>query len=149
MNKGIDSLRSNSKIYFIGIGGISMSGLARLAQGYGFVVAGSDMHISERTKELESKGIKVYGQQAASNILDFKPDYIVKTAAILPHNSEVIEAIAQGIQIFDRAEFLGLLTESYERVINISGTHGKTTVTAMTSMMLIDSYKDPTVHLGA
>ena len=149
MNKGIDSLRSNSKIYFIGIGGISMSGLARLAQGYGFVVAGSDMHISERTKELESKGIKVYGQQAASNILDFKPDYIVKTAAILPHNSEVIEAIAQGIQIFDRAEFLGLLTESYERVINISGTHGKTTVTAMTSMMLIDSDKDPTVHLGA
>ena len=54
-----------------------------------------------------------------------------------------------GIKIYDRSEFLGLLTESYTSVINISGTHGKTTTTSMTSLMLIEAGKDPTVHLGA
>lgn len=147
--KGIASLKPNSRLYFVGIGGISMSGLAVLAKGYGFVVAGSDNHPSERTEMLASKGITIYNEQKEENITESKPDYIVKTAAILPHNPEVKAALDMGITIFDRAEFLGLITESYERVINISGTHGKTTVTAMTSMMLIDSQKDPTVHLGA
>ncbi|MBO4635996.1 MAG: UDP-N-acetylmuramate--L-alanine ligase [Clostridiales bacterium] len=147
--KGIDGLKEGSRIYFIGIGGISMSGLAILAQGYGFTVGGSDMNPSERTEELASKGIKIYNSQVESNLIEFQPDYIVKTAAVLPGNAEVAYAISNGIRIFDRSEFLGLITESYEKVINISGTHGKTTTTSMTSLMLIGSMKDPTVHLGA
>ena len=147
--KGLDALTPGAKIYFIGIGGISMSGLALLAKGYGFNVGGSDMHTSDRTKMLEDKGIRIYSPQVASNIVDFEPDYIVKTAAILPGNAEMDEAGRRGLKIFDRSEFLGLITDSYANVINISGTHGKTTTTSMTSLMLIEAGKDPTVHIGA
>ncbi len=149
MSSGLNELKAGSKIYFIGIGGISMSGLALLARGYGFEVGGSDMFPSERTEHLAAMGIKIYNDQKAQNIEEFAPDYIVKTAAILPHNPEVAVSQEKGLKIYDRSEFLGLLTESYTNVINISGTHGKTTTTSMTSLMLIDSGKDPTVHLGA
>ena len=126
-----------------------MNGLARLAQHAGFVVGGSDNHPSERTAILEEQGIKIYNSQIASNIDDFKPDYLVKTAAILPHNEEVRRATELELQIFDRAEFLGAFTRSYKNVINVSGTHGKTTTTSMISLMMIDAALDPTVHLGA
>lgn len=146
---GIKDLKPESKIYFIGIGGISMSGLAVLASGYGFKVGGSDMNPSERTEELKLKGIIVYDKQVSDNLVEFMPDYVVKTAACLPNNPEVKYCIDNNIKMYDRSEFLGLITESYENVINISGTHGKTTTTAMTSLMLIESGVDPTVHLGA
>ncbi len=148
-DSGLNALKEGARIYFIGIGGISMSGLALLAKGYGFKVGGSDMNPSERTEMLAEHGIKIYNSQVAENIAEFAPDYIVKTAAILPHNPEVAKATEDGIKIYDRSEFLGLLTESYTSVINISGTHGKTTTTSMTSLMLIEAGKDPTVHLGA
>lgn len=148
-DSGLNALKKGARIYFIGIGGISMSGLALLARGYGFDVGGSDMNPSERTEMLAENGIKIYNSQVAENIEEFKPDYIVKTAAILPHNPEVAKAMEEGITIYDRSEFLGLITESYSSVINISGTHGKTTTTSMTSLMLIEAGKDPTVHLGA
>ena len=148
-DSGLNALKEGARIYFIGIGGISMSGLALLAKGYGFNVGGSDMNPSERTEMLADHGIKIYNSQIAENIAEFAPDYIVKTAAILPHNPEVAKAMEDGIKIYDRSEFLGLLTESYTSVINISGTHGKTTTTSMTSLMLIEAGKDPTVHLGA
>lgn len=149
MDQGINSLKKNAKIYFIGIGGISMCGLARLALGYGFDVAGSDMAPSERTEALASCGIKIYNSQIKENIVEFEPDYAVKTAAILPHNPEVAECQARGIRVFDRAEFLGLITDSYEHVINISGTHGKTTTTSMTTLIMMEAGLDPAVHIGA
>ena len=136
-DSGLNALKDGAKIYFIGIGGISMSGLALLARGYGFDVGGSDMNPSERTEMLAENGIKIYNSQVAENIEEFKPDYIVKTAAILPHNPEVAKAMELGIKIYDRSEFLGLLTESYTNVINISGTHGKTTTTSMISSILL------------
>ena len=145
----LNDIQKGSRIYFIGIGGISMNGLARLAQHAGFVVGGSDNHPSERTAILEEQGIKIYNSQIASNIDDFKPDYLVKTAAILPHNEEVKRATELELQIFDRAEFLGAFTRTYKNVINVSGTHGKTTTTSMISLMMIDAALDPTVHLGA
>ena len=145
----LNDIKKGSRIYFIGIGGISMNGLARLAKHAGFVVGGSDNHPSERTAILEEQGIKVYYPQVEANIDDFKPDYLVKTAAILPHNEEVKRATELDLQIFDRAEFLGAFTRTYKNVINVSGTHGKTTTTSMISMMMIDQGLDPTVHLGA
>ena len=145
----LNDIQKGSRIYFIGIGGISMNGLARLAKHAGFVVGGSDNHPSERTAILEEQGIKVYYPQIEANIDDFKPDYLVKTAAILPHNEEVKRATDLGLQIFDRAEFLGAFTRTYKNVINVSGTHGKTTTTSMISLMMIDAALDPTVHLGA
>ena len=148
-NIKLDELKSNAKIYFVGIGGISMSGLALLTKGYGFKVGGSDNHPSERTQMLSDSGITIYNCQEAKNIDEFEPDYIVKTAAILPHNKELARALEKGITVFDRSEFLGIITNSYKNVINISGTHGKTTTTSMTSMMLIEEGLDPTIHLGA
>lgn len=145
----LDELKKDAKIYFVGIGGISMSGLALLAMGYGFKVGGSDNHPSERTQMLADSGITIYNSQEAENIDEFEPDYIVKTAAILPHNKELARALEKGITVFDRSEFLGIMTNSYKNVINISGTHGKTTTTSMTSMMLIEEGLDPTIHLGA
>jgi len=145
----LNDISKGARIYFIGIGGISMNGLARLAQHAGFVVGGSDNHPSERTAILEEQGIKIYNSQVAANIDDFKPDYLVKTAAILPHNEEVKRATELNLQIFDRAEFLGAFTRTYNNVINVSGTHGKTTTTSMISLMMLDAGLDPTVHLGA
>ena len=98
---------------------------------------------------LRGKGIAIYNNQEAGNIDDFNPDYIVKTAAILPHNKELARALEKDIPVFDRSEFLGIMTNSYKNVINISGTHGKTTTTSMTAMMLIEAGLDPAVHLGA
>ena len=145
----LDDLKTGARVYFIGIGGISMSGLSKLAKHAGFVVGGSDNHPSERTQELASEGITIYNSQVAANIDDFKPDYLVKTAAILPHNEEVKRATEQGLQIFDRAEFLGAFTRTYGKVINVSGTHGKTTTTSMLSLIMMEQGLDPTIHLGA
>ena len=145
----LNDIQKGARIYFIGIGGISMNGLARLAKHAGFIVGGSDNHPSERTAILEEQGIKIYYPQVGANIDDFKPDYLVKTAAILPKNEEVKRANELGLQIFDRAEFLGAFTRTYKNVINVSGTHGKTTTTSMISLMMLDAGLDPTVHLGA
>lgn len=145
----LDELKSNARIYFVGIGGISMSGLSLLTKGYGFTVGGSDNHPSDRTRMLADNGITIYNSQEGRNIDEFEPDYIVKTAAILPHNKELARALEKNITVFDRSEFLGIITNSYKSVINISGTHGKTTTTSMTSMMLIEEGVDPTIHLGA
>ena len=103
-DSGLNALKEGARIYFIGIGGISMSGLALLAKGYGFNVGGSDMNPSERTEMLAEHGIKIYNSQVAENIAEFAPDYIVKTAAILPHNPEVAKATEDGIKIYDRSE---------------------------------------------
>ena len=145
----LDDLNPGARVYFIGIGGISMSGLAKLAKHAGFAVGGSDNHPSDRTKELAGLGIKIYDSQVGANIDDFKPDYLVKTAAILPHNEEVKRATELDLQIFDRAEFLGAFTRTFKKVINISGTHGKTTTTSMLSLIMMEQGLDPTIHLGA
>ena len=145
----LDDLKPSSRIYFIGIGGISMCGLSKLAKHAGFVVGGSDNHPSERTEELAKEGITIFNSQIAANIDEFKPDYLVKTAAILPHNEEVRRAGELGLQVFDRAEFLGAFTRTFNKVINISGTHGKTTTTSMLSLIMMEQGADPTVHLGA
>ncbi|MBO4926697.1 MAG: UDP-N-acetylmuramate--L-alanine ligase [Clostridiales bacterium] len=149
MTEGMRDLPSGKRVFFVGIGGISMSGLARIATNYGLIVGGSDMHPSERTAELEQIGIKVYGQHSADNIKEFAPDIVVHTAAILPENPELNYAHETGIPVMERSVFLGLITRNFSNVINISGTHGKTTTTSMVSLILLASGANPTVHLGA
>lgn len=149
VKQDLSFLPPHARIYFVGIGGISMSGLAEISMHLGFKAAGSDMHLSHRTHYLEEKGIHVYEGHAAANLAEFKPDLVVHTAAILPGNPELSYAEENRIPSVDRARFLGYLTAGFERVINISGTHGKTTTTSMTSLILIESGQEPTVHLGA
>lgn len=142
-------LAKGARIYFIGIGGISMSGLAEIAQAAGYTVAGSDRHLSPRTDYLAARGIIIHAGHQAEQIDAFAPDLVVHTAAIPADNTELQRARALGVQTIDRAAFLGWLNRTFQQVINIAGTHGKTTTTAMCSLMLIEAGQDPTVHLGA
>ncbi len=147
--KALSDLQKGARIYFIGIGGISMGGLAIMAARLGFHVAGSDPHESERTRKLSAQGIIVHTQHHPDWIDDFAPDLIVYTAAIPYWNVELSRARDLGIRCVDRSVFLGWLTRSYDHVINVAGTHGKTTTTAMISTILIQARRNPTVHLGA
>ena len=149
MAEGMRDLPSGKRVFFVGIGGISMSGLARIACNYGLIVGGSDMHPSERTRELEGIGVKVYGHHSEENIKEFAPDIVVHTAAILPGNPELDYSRKNGLTVMERSVFLGLITRNFANVINISGTHGKTTTTSMVSLILLESGANPTVHLGA
>ena len=141
--------KPSSKIYFIGIGGISMCGLAELAKHQGMQVAGSDQHQSARTDYLESLGVNVNYQQIADNITTFQPDAVIYTLAIPKDNPERKKAIELGIPEVERAVYLGLINRMFKRSINIAGTNGKTTTTAMCSLILMEADLDPTVHLGA
>ena len=142
-------LSNFTRIYFVGIGGISMSGLAEIAKAAGHVVEGSDRSLSQRTEYLVRQGIPVHEGHRAGWIDAFKPDLVVHTAAVHADNPELIRARELQILTIDRATFLGWLNRGFQRVINIAGTHGKTTTTAMCSLILTEAGVDPTVHLGA
>lgn len=144
-----DLMMVGKRIFFIGIGGISMSGLAELALDRGQIVAGSDLRKSERSAHLESLGITVYSPHAAEHINLFKPDAIVYTAAIPKDNVELLRAKELGLPCIERSDWLGLLNREFPQVINIAGTNGKSTCTAMCSYICMDAGLDPTVHLGA
>lgn len=134
-------------IHFIGIGGISMSGLAALLASKGFTVSGSDRSASPITKTLSEQGIRIFIGQTASNITD-GIDAAVYTAAVHPDNPEYAECIRRGIPIMDRAALLGQICRFFKTSVGVAGTHGKTTVTSMLSMILLKAGTDPTISVG-
>ena len=134
-------------VHFIGIGGISMSGLAEILLDEGFTISGSDSKESDLTKHLEAKGISVFYGQKASNIIP-GIDLIVYTAAIHEDNPEFAQAKAQGLPMLSRAELLGQIMDNYEQSIAVAGTHGKTTTTSMISQILLEAKTDPTITVG-
>ena len=134
-------------IHFIGIGGISMSGLAEILLKEGFTVSGSDTKESPLTKKLESEGAHIAYGQCAENITP-GIGCVVYTAAINRSNPELIEAVAQKIPMLTRAELLGQLMKNYDTPIAVSGTHGKTTTTSMISHILLEADMDPTISVG-
>lgn len=134
-------------IHFIGIGGISMSGLAEILLEEGFTVSGSDAKESPLTRKLESEGAHICYGQKAENITD-DIDCVVYTAAISRTNPELIEAVAHKIPMLTRAELLGQLMKNYDTPIAVSGTHGKTTTTSMISHILLEGKIDPTISVG-
>ena len=133
-------------VYFIGIGGISMSGLAEILLSEGFTVSGSDWNRSALTEHLEKSGAHVnYGKpQKAENITD-DIDLVVYTAAVHADNQEFSRAKELQIPMLSRAEFLGQLMKNYDTPIAVSGTHGKTTTTSMISEILLQANTDPTL----
>ncbi len=135
------------KVHFIGIGGISMSGLAEILLDRGFTVSGSDTKASPLTDKLKGQGATIYTGQSASNI-DPSLDVVIYTAAIGRDNPEFLEASASGIPMLTRAQLLGELMANYKTAIGIAGTHGKTTTTSMISEILLASGKDPTISVG-
>ena len=134
-------------MHFIGIGGISMSGLAQILLQEGFCVSGSDAHTTELTEILEKQGARIDYGQRASNIRD-GIDVVGYTAAIHPDNPEFAAAKEKGIPLLTRAELLGEMMQNYRHAINISGTHGKTTTTSMLTEILLAAETDPTVTVG-
>lgn len=134
-------------VHFIGIGGISMSGLAEILLDEGFTISGSDSKESDLTKHLEAKGISVFYGQKASNIIP-GIDLVVYTAAIHEDNPEFAEAKVQGLPMLSRAELLGQIMDNYEQSIAVAGTHGKTTTTSMISQILLEAKTDPTITVG-
>ena len=136
-------------VYFIGIGGISMSGLAQILIQEGFTISGSDNKESSMTKALEAMGIKIVYGQKAENITSSDPiDVVVYTAAIHPDNPEFVAAKEAGIPMLTRAELLGQIMLEYDLPVAISGTHGKTTTTSMVSKILLEADTDPTLSIG-
>ena len=134
-------------VHFIGIGGISMSGLAEILMTAGFSVSGSDAHESELTRHLEKQGARLYYGQRKDNIGD-NLDLVVYTAAIHEDNPEYAEVVKRGIPMLSRAELLGQVMRNYKNSIAVSGTHGKTTTTSMISEILLAAEADPTISVG-
>ncbi len=134
-------------IYFMGIGGISMSGFAELLHAEGFTISGSDQKETKLTSHLESLGITVKYGQCRENITS-DIDLVVYTAAISKDNEEYQAAVSAGLPMMDRAEMVGQVMKNYERAIAISGTHGKTTTTSMVSHIFLEAKLDPTISVG-
>lgn len=136
-------------VYFIGIGGISMSGLAQILIQEGFKISGSDSKESAMTRALESQQVKInYGQRAENISSADNIDVVVYTAAVHPDNPEFAAAKEAGIPMLTRAELLGQIMKQYALPVAISGTHGKTTTTSMVSKILLEADTDPTLSIG-
>lgn len=137
----------NKKVHFIGIGGVSMSGLAAILLNNQIQVTGSDFKESKNTEKLKNRGAVIFYGHHKENITD--QDIVVYTAAIREDNEELQEARAKGIPTYDRAEFLGHLIKNFTNSIAVTGTHGKTSTTSMLSAISLADEKDPTVLVGA
>ena len=134
-------------VHFIGIGGISMSGLATVLADAGFTVTGSDSRASSLTDQLAASGIGVLIGQRAENIPD-ACDVVVYTAAVHTDNPEYQEAVRRNIPMLTRAQLLGELMRNYRISVAVSGTHGKTTTTSMLSQITMEAGVDPTISVG-
>lgn len=147
MNKlSLDNLKPNSTIHMIGIGGISMSGLADILMYFGYKVTGSDMTETHITKKLRTQGAEIAIGQRAENIKN--PDLVCFTAAIKQDNPELRAAKEKGIPLIERAALLGEIMKNYKFPLAVAGTHGKTTTTSMLSLILLEANTDPTVLVG-
>ena len=143
----IERLKKYKKVHMVGIGGVSMSGIAEILVNFGFQVTGSNNVETETTKKLEKAGIKVSIGHNEKNIID--QDVVVYSAAIKQDNPELVTAKSKNIPIIERADFLGELTRCYKDTITISGTHGKSTTTSMVSLCFLEALKDPSIQVGA
>ena len=143
----ISNLTKYKNIHMIGIGGISMSGIAEILANLGFSVTGSNNVDSEILHTLRKAGIKVFIGHNAQNVVG--SDCVVYTAAIPQNNVELVHAKELGISTIERSDFLGELTRCYKNTIAISGTHGKTTTTSLVSLCFLEAKKDPSIQVGA
>ncbi len=142
----LDTLPPKSHVHFIGIGGISMSGLAQVLLQKGFVVSGSDIRESHITEHLKTLGATIYIGQKKENIQN--PALCVYSAAIREDSEELIAARNSGAVVIDRAALMGAIMKLYPYPVAISGTHGKTTTTSMMTHIALAAELDPTISIG-
>ncbi len=144
--KDIDIEKFNN-IHFIGIGGIGVSAIAKMMLLLGKKVSGSDLSESEITKELVLAGATISMGHRSENLPE-STNLVVYTVIIPENNPEFSLAIERGIKILSYPEVLGLIS-AHKKTIAVSGTHGKTTTTAMIAKIFLDAGKDPTVVVGS
>jgi UDP-N-acetylmuramate--alanine ligase len=133
-------------IHFVGIGGIGMSGIAEVLADRGLTVSGCDVKASAATDLVASRGIEVSTNGHDPSHLD-GVDAIVVTSAVKGSNPEIDAARKRGIQVIKRKEILGALVNE-KRAVGVAGTHGKTTTSAMISVILEEAGLDPTILIG-
>ncbi len=138
---------NEKKIHLIGIGGISMSSIALMLKNMNAIVTGSDISQSDITKNLTEKGIKVYLGHHPEVIEN--ADIVVYTAAICDDDPEKKAAKELNKQLYERAEFLGILMKEFNNSLCVSGTHGKSTTTGMLSLVFLEANLNPTIQVGA
>lgn len=146
MNLNQNVLGDARKVHFIGIGGCSMSGLARILHNEGYDISGSDVKKSAFMQQLEDEGINVTVGHDQKNVEG--ADVVVYSAAIKPYNPEYAYAAAHEIPMLERSKLLGLISSGYDQVSCISGCHGKTTITSMLALIMEETDADATVHVG-
>ena len=147
VSNNIENLKKYKHVHMIGIGGISMSGIAEILHNFGVFVTGSDCTRSKITDRLSSRGIFVTIGHGTDLVK--KADLVVYSAAIKQDNPELIQARLNNIKIVERSDFVGYLTRIYKNTIGIAGTHGKTTTTSMVSLCFLEASLDPTIQVGA
>lgn len=136
----------SSKISFVGIGGIGMSGIAEIMHNLGYKISGSDISENANTKRLAELGVKIHIGHRAENVEDI--DYLVISSAIKKDNPEIKAAIQNKIPVIKRAEMLAELMRFKGTSIAVSGSHGKTTTTALMACMLEGGGLNPSVING-
>ena len=139
-------LNKNKHLYFIGIGGIGMSGIAEFLLNQNFTISGSDIENSERVQHLKKLGCSIHLQHSKDNIKEY--DLVIYSSAIKKSNPEIITAQSLHIPIIKRAELLGQLIKLKPTSIGVSGTHGKTTSSSMLGNILIENKMDPSLIIG-
>jgi UDP-N-acetylmuramate--alanine ligase len=149
----LDYLLANpvgKNFHFIGIGGISMSGLAMMLANIGAVISGSDICENIHTDKLKKMGFTISKGHNTSNITTHPEiDAVIYTAAIAVDNDEYTAAQDNGLLLIDRATLLGAIMKQFSMPITVSGTHGKSTTTSMVSSIFLAADKDPTIHNGS
>ena len=140
-------LEGKKAIYFLGIGGITMSSLAHITKANGFKVGGSDRTLSPLTDRLAAEGIEIFKGHAAEQLDGY--DALVYTVAVRDDTPELVRARAEGIPVVSRADYLGYIMRGYTHRVGIAGMHGKSTTTSMTTEIFLAAKADPTVVSGA
>lgn len=134
-----------SKLHFVGIGGIGMSGIAEVFHNQGFKVSGSDISDGNNVKKLKDMGVEIFVGHKGSNVLGSR--VVVISSAVKDDNPEVVEARNRNIPVIPRAEMLGELMRG-KVGISVAGTHGKTTTTSVLATILAECELDPTIIVG-
>ena len=141
------SMKDIKNIHFIGIGGSGMCPLAEILLSHGYNITGSDCNESDTLDRIKGYGIKVYMGHREENIGD-DTQLVVHTAAVKDDNPEINAARERGIPVIERSKMLGIVNDRYGCSVAVSGTHGKTTATAMLTQILIECGKDPSAIIG-
>ena len=137
----------SQKIFLSGIGGVSMNGLARMLKHMGAQVFGSDANPGQTVDLLREQGIPVVIGHREKNIDGAQA--VIRTAAIHDDNPEIVAARRNNIPVFERAQVWGYIMSRFASCVCVAGTHGKTSTTAMSAKIALESNLDPTVMVGA